>query len=142
MSAATISVNSKLPDGTLVQLGGIGWDDFYANTLGAAQGDVAAAEVILDKVRAAVGLPTDGQAVAVVQQNLSAQHIPAGHYTTTPEPAQQQAASGTPAGLTAPYCQHGQREYKAGTSKAGKAYKMWSCPSSDRASHCAREWLR
>jgi hypothetical protein len=137
MSAATISINSKLPNGDLVQLGGVGFDDFYANVLGAAQGDVAAAEAILDKVRQAVGLPTNGSAVQVLQQNLGAQHV---------EPAQQaqpqQQAASVPAGLTAPYCQHGQREYKAGTSKAGKAYKMWSCPSGDRASQCQPEWLR
>jgi hypothetical protein len=149
MSAATISINSKLPNGDLVQLGGVGFDDFYANVLGAAQGDVAAAEVILDKVRAAVGLPTDGQAVAVLQQNLNAQPISdeAQQQYAPPQQAQQPAspsrqAAGPPPGLTAPYCQHGQRVYSAGTSKAGKPYKMWKCTSTDRASECPAEWLR
>jgi hypothetical protein len=150
MSAATISINSKLPNGDLVQLGGVGFDDFYANVLGAAQGDVAAAEVILDKVRTAVGLSTDGQAVQVLQQNLSAQHIPAGHYVTSDVPSPQEAvaqtqqrqAAGPPPGLTAPYCQHGQRVYQAGTSKANKPYKMWKCTSGDRANECPAEWIR
>jgi hypothetical protein len=137
MSAATISINSKLPNGDLVQLGGVGYDDFYANVLGAAQGDVAAAEVILDKVRAAVGLPTDGQAVQTVQKNLGA--VSDEGQQAAP---QQTQAAGPPPGLTAPYCQHGQRVYQAGTSAKGKAYKMWKCTSTDRASECPAEWLR
>ena len=38
-------------------------------------------------------------------------------------------------------CKHGYREYKTGVSKAGKAYKCWSCPSKDRKDQCDPIWV-
>ena len=40
-----------------------------------------------------------------------------------------------------PSCKHGYREYKTGVSKAGKAYKCWSCPSKDRKDQCDPIWV-
>jgi hypothetical protein len=40
-----------------------------------------------------------------------------------------------------PSCKHGYMELKSGVSKAGKAYKCWSCPSKDRKDQCAPVWI-
>ncbi len=50
-------------------------------------------------------------------------------------------SSAPPAGGAAPSCSHGPRRYKQGVSKAGKPYKMWACPSSDRNNQCPPEWV-
>ena len=44
-------------------------------------------------------------------------------------------------GEAQPSCKHGYREYKTGVSKAGKAYKCWSCPSKDRKDQCPPTWV-
>jgi hypothetical protein len=44
-------------------------------------------------------------------------------------------------GEAQPSCKHGYREYKTGVSKAGKAYKCWSCPSKDRKDQCDPIWV-
>ena len=44
-------------------------------------------------------------------------------------------------GEAQPNCKHGYRELKSGTSKAGKAYKCWSCPSKDRKDQCDPIWV-
>ena len=44
-------------------------------------------------------------------------------------------------GEPVPNCKHGYRELKSGTSKAGKAYKCWSCPSKDRKDQCPPTWV-
>lgn len=44
-------------------------------------------------------------------------------------------------GEAQPSCKHGYRELKSGTSKAGKAYKCWSCPSKDRKDQCDPIWV-
>lgn len=41
-----------------------------------------------------------------------------------------------------PACRHGARAFKSGTSKAGKPYKMWACPSSNRQDQCEPQWVR
>lgn len=40
-----------------------------------------------------------------------------------------------------PSCKHGYMELKSGVSKAGKAYKCWSCPSKDRKDQCGPVWI-
>lgn len=52
-----------------------------------------------------------------------------------------QTASQAPAG-NAPHCAHGPRQWKEGVSKAGNAYKMWSCPSRDRNDQCQPQWVK
>ena len=44
-------------------------------------------------------------------------------------------------GKPVPSCKHGYMEFKSGTSKAGKPYKCWSCPSKDRKDQCAPQWV-
>ena len=43
-------------------------------------------------------------------------------------------------GNAVPQCPHGYREYKSGVSKAGKPYKMWVCPETNRDLQCKPEW--
>jgi hypothetical protein len=43
-------------------------------------------------------------------------------------------------GPPAPSCQHGARVWKEGTSKAGKPYKLWACPSRNQNDQCAPVW--
>ena len=48
----------------------------------------------------------------------------------------------TPAApVQSPHCRHGQMNYKNGTSKTGKPYTGYVCPSDDRAQQCAAIWL-
>ena len=44
-------------------------------------------------------------------------------------------------GEAVPQCKHGYMEFKSGVSKAGKAYKCWSCPSKDRKDQCPPTWV-
>ena len=44
-------------------------------------------------------------------------------------------------GEAQPSCKHGYMEFKTGVSKAGKAYKCWSCPSKDRKDQCPPTWV-
>lgn len=44
-------------------------------------------------------------------------------------------------GEAVPSCKHGYRELKSGISKAGKPYKVQSCPSKDRNDQCAPVWV-
>ena len=44
-------------------------------------------------------------------------------------------------GEAVPSCKHGYMEFKTGVSKAGKAYKCWSCPSKDRKDQCPPTWV-
>ena len=44
-------------------------------------------------------------------------------------------------GEAQPTCKHGYMEFKSGVSKAGKAYKCWSCPSKDRKDQCPPTWV-
>jgi hypothetical protein len=44
-------------------------------------------------------------------------------------------------GEAQPTCKHGYMEFKTGVSKAGKAYKCWSCPSKDRKDQCPPTWV-
>lgn len=39
-------------------------------------------------------------------------------------------------------CKHGPREYREGTSKAGKDYKAHFCTSTDRSDQCAAEFVK
>jgi hypothetical protein len=55
-----------------------------------------------------------------------------------PQAPQAPVTGGTGA---APTCPHGVKEYKTGTNKAGRPYKAWFCPSSDKNNQCKPEWL-
>jgi hypothetical protein len=48
----------------------------------------------------------------------------------------------TPAPGSGPACRHGAMQYKEGTSKAGKPYKMWACGSGNRQDQCDPQWVR
>lgn len=39
-------------------------------------------------------------------------------------------------------CAHGAMTFRSGTTKAGKPYRAFFCPSEDRDNQCKPEWLR
>ena len=39
-------------------------------------------------------------------------------------------------------CEHGERIFREGTSKEGKPWRAWFCPSKDRANQCKPEWVK
>ncbi len=65
---------------------------------------------------------------------------PSAQPTGSTFPRQAEAPSNAPSSA-APSCVHGVRRFKEGISKAGKPYKMWACPSSDRNAQCSPEWV-
>lgn len=40
------------------------------------------------------------------------------------------------------FCKHGRMEFKSGISKAGNAYKLFSCTAPDRNDQCKAQYLR
>lgn len=64
---------------------------------------------------------------------------PAPQYAAAPAVAIPQLPPGEPEFKP---CPHGQKQWKAGVSKAGRAYGGWMCPSADRAQQCAPEYPR
>ena len=67
MSSATVSVNLKLQDGTLVQVGGVGFDDFHTTRVAFAGVETADAVVASVKDRL-VPLSAGGPAPAAPQR--------------------------------------------------------------------------
>lgn len=74
--------------------------------------------------------------IASVQSTLNAAAVVAGLLGAKPVGAAPAALGGFPAPGTAapqgqaPFCEHGQKTWKAGTSQSsGKPYKGWFCPS-------------
>lgn len=92
------------------------------------------------KVQAALGSvpPALAANVSSVQVHDEAP-TPQNNGGWTATPPQQQAPQGQGA---APTCRHGQRVFKSGTSKAGKEYKLWACPSQNRQDQCEAQWVR
>lgn len=89
---------------------------------------IADAKTLADNAAEVQKALEDFGQVLYANRSTSKASPPAG---TTSEPA----SSG-------PECRHGDRVFKSGTSKAGKPYKMWSCPSSDRNDQCDPVWIK
>jgi hypothetical protein len=136
MSAATISINKKLADGTLISVGGTSYDDFYQNILGVLNDSHAAAAVLEEVSQALVSPAATGFAEAGANVARSfPQATPA-----TPSPVR--IVPDEPAGDTPPVCAHGMaRTYKSGTSAGGKAWKAWMCVL-PKGQSCEPTWIR
>lgn len=76
MSGATVSVNGKLSNGTLVSVGGVGYDDFHANLIGFLDGDVDTAQDVLEAARAAITPVTADSGFAAAEANVAAAFPP------------------------------------------------------------------
>jgi len=111
-----IQFNYRTPAGSLINL--------YAN-------DVAHASQLLEELEGL--LPQS----AAIEQLITP--IDAAKKVTQASPAAQQHSA--PSG-DQPTCQHGSRKFVEGTSKAGKPYRAWFCPSQDRSDQCQPEWVR
>lgn len=120
-------MNKKLPDGTLISVGGTSYDDFYINLL-AALGDKDAAEDVMYELRAAFVPTAAGPGLATAEANV-----------TRAFPGVERAESAD----TPPVCSHGMaRVYKNGTSQAsGKPWKAWMCVL-PKGQSCEPVWIR
>ncbi len=159
---ANIQLSGKSASGIIAVVGGDNFDDFYQNLVAFLGGDVNTADATIREASRLIVPPTahaDPYADQAIQNLQQAglnpqplppqQHQPQQQYPQQPAPqhqtppqAPQRQISGPPPGQQAPLCEHGYaREFKSGTSKAGKSYKMWSCPM-DRDQQCEPVWLR
>ena len=114
-----LQANFKMANGDLVNVYAVDQADFEAQLtaiLDTADLIKAVSNTLMGRVAVTQVDPwTIKDAVGVVQDTLSGEAIP--------------------------NCKHGYRELKSGTSKAGKAYKCWSCPSKDRKDQCDPIWV-
>ena len=114
-----LQANFKMPNGDLINVYAVDQADFEAQLtaiLDTADLIKAVSNTLMGRVAVTQVDPwTIKDAVGVVQDTLSGEAIPS--------------------------CKHGYRELKSGTSKAGKAYKCWSCPSKDRKDQCDPIWV-
>ena len=131
---ANIQISGKAANGIIFVVGGDDYDSFYANLTSVLQSQQAA-DATVAAARALIVPPTATQS-SPPQTIEQAQQVVQNAFP------QAQPAPAAPHGQQAPSCAHGVREWKAGTSKAGKAYKMWSCPSQDRSTQCEPVWVR
>ena len=128
-------VSPKLSDGTLINLRGDNPEQFQQVLAWAQEhaGDIIATVAAFQAVNAVAPLAGNTSSVSVQQEAPTPQNN--GGWTATPP--QQQTQQGA-----APTCRHGQRVFKSGTSKAGKEYKLWACPSQNRQDQCEAVWIR
>ena len=153
MSSATVSLNLKLANGTLIQLGGVGFDDFYQNLLSLYGGDTAAVESIIAPIRAAATPVSAGSSpapAAPAQPNYEQQAVQTlQQYGAQPlaQPARQNSQPPPGQGANqAPLCPNHQQPAKwvpPGVAKAtGKPYEgFWTCAVAqrgDRSCHVGR----
>ena len=114
-----LQANFKMPNGDLINVYAVDQADFEAQ-LTAVQDTVELIKSVSNSlmgrvVTTQVDAWTIKEAVGVVADTLG--------------------------GEAQPTCKHGYMEFKTGVSKAGKAYKCWSCPSKDRKDQCPPTWV-
>ena len=114
-----LQANFKMPNGDLINVYAVDQADFEAQ-LTAVQDTVELIKSVSNSlmgrvVTTQVDAWTIKEAVGVVADTLG--------------------------GEAQPTCKHGYMEFKSGVSKAGKAYKCWSCPSKDRKDQCPPTWV-
>jgi hypothetical protein len=152
VSAATVSINKKLTDGTLLSIGGTNADDFLINAKALLGGESDVLAAFEQAFGASFSQATANVTNAFPEAQFQAPPQPQQHEKAFRDgggvfapPAAPAAAprQGPPPGTSAPTCDHGQpREWKTGTSKAGKAYKGWFCQNPNRDAQCAPQWVR
>ena len=116
-----LQANFKMPNGDLINVYAVDQADFEAQ-LTAVQDTVELIKSVSNSLMGRLATPaapsdpwTIQDAVGIVATTLSGEPIPT--------------------------CKHSYRELKSGVSKAGKAYKCWSCPSKDRKDQCDPIWV-
>ena len=116
-----LQANFKMPNGDLINVYAVDQADFEAQ-LTAVQDTVELIKSVSNSLMGRLVTPatpvdpwTIKDAVGTVADTLTGEAIPS--------------------------CKHGYRELKSGISKAGKAYKCWSCPSKDRKDQCDPIWV-
>ena len=115
-----IQFNYRTPAGALINL--------YAQDVAHASQLLEELEGLLPQSAAIESLITGVDAVKPVAQPSA--------------PVQAAAQTSSPPAGDIPTCAHGQRKFVEGTSKAGKPYRAWFCPSPDRANQCDAQWVR
>jgi hypothetical protein len=119
-----LQANFKMPNGDLINVYAVDQADFEAQ-LTAVQDTVELIKSVSNSLMGRLATPatpaapldpwTIQDAVGIVATTLTGEPIPT--------------------------CKHSYRELKSGVSKAGKAYKCWSCPSKDRKDQCDPIWV-
>lgn len=138
MSEANFSFTTKV-NGDLFCVRGNTSEEFAANLTAAVTGELIDYCLAFQEAAQATAKP-QANSVAVAQEVLGAR--PAAVATPRPAPTPQPAAK--PQGST-PTCAHGEMAWKEGVSgpnskNPGTPYKMWACPSSNRADQCKPIW--
>ena len=116
-----LQANFKMPNGDLINVYAVDQADFEAQ-LTAVQDTVELIKSVSNSLMGRSATPaapvdpwTIKDAVGTVADTLTGEPVPS--------------------------CKHGYMEFKSGVSKAGKAYKCWSCPSKDRKDQCPPTWV-
>ncbi len=121
-----LQINFKTRAGTLINIYAVDEADLSAKLeqIESVSSQIGALEGVLNAASSASGISAP----------------PSAQPTGSTFPRQAEAPSNAPSSA-APSCVHGVRRFKEGISKAGKPYKMWACPSSDRNAQCSPEWV-
>jgi hypothetical protein len=128
VSSATCSVNKKLPDGTLISIGGKDATDMLTN-LELLLPDEASEAIKAEIVSAFTPASAGGPVATVKQAFPEAEEVPPWERPEVPKPQ-------------GPTCEHGNRVYKEGVSAKGNPYKLWACPSQNRNNQCPAKWVK
>ena len=117
-----VQVSGKDRNGNIYVIGGDDVDDFLGVAVGVLGGEDA--QAVLDGFKHILPLSAGSEpTVAAVAAQLGATVVSGG--------------GDSPVG---PPCPHGPRQWKEGTSKAGKAYKGWFCGAN--VDDCRPEWRK
>lgn len=138
MSEANFSFTTKV-NGDLFCVRGNTPEEFAANLTAVVTNELIDYALAFQEAAQATNAPKPS-ATAVAKEVLGAR--PAAVATPRPAPAPQAAPK--PDGST-PTCAHGEMSWKEGISgpnskNPGTPYKMWACPSPNRADQCRPIW--
>lgn len=128
-----VQISKKLPDGTIVVLGGEDFDKFVSNTIAVYEGSAEHADALLQKVRDAFAGTVDMTGAA--STNLADAFQQAA-------PVQQQRPSAGPAPASGRTCLHGPMTFRTGTSAKGP-WSAYFCPAQKGdPTQCQPQFLR
>lgn len=130
--------NFKTPGGALINVyaeSDFELKDQLKSLIEALAPDIIAAERALTAVSNVTYTPPTSQQPAAPEPPPFAQPQHQESYSQSSPVAQQPQQHG-------PSCQHGAMIYREGTSKSGKPYKAYFCPSQDRNNQCDPQWIR
>lgn len=138
MSEANFSFTTKL-NGDLFCVRGNSAEEFAQNLTAVVTGELFDFCLAFQEAATAANKPQN-KTEQVAREVLGAR--PAAPVAPRPTPAPQPAPK--PQGTT-PTCSHGEMQWKEGVSgpnskNPGTPYRMWACPSSNRAEQCKPIW--